>query len=293
MSAADDMSNCAACGKGGDDLKTCNACKMVKYCNATCQKAHRPMHKKECKKRAAELFDEALFKEPPPKDECPICCVSLPLTNAGSIYKVCCGKILCIGCAHGVDQVDNRALCPFCRTPAAKSDEEYNERIKKRVDDHDPIAIHQLGCLYRDGNGLTQDYDKALELLLQAGELGCTPAYYSVGNAYYNGISVERDMKKATYYYELAAMGGDAISRHNLGVFEYNAGNKNRAVKHFMIGAGAGFDNSLREIRKCFMAGYATKDDFERALRANKEAKDEMKSDQREAAAAFYCGRQN
>ena len=32
----------------------------------------------------------------------------------------------------------------------------------------------------------------------------------------------------------------------------------------------------------------ATKDDFEKALRAHKEASDEMKSDQREAAAAFY-----
>ena len=30
-------------------------------------------HKKECKKRAAELYDEKLFKDPPPPDECPIC----------------------------------------------------------------------------------------------------------------------------------------------------------------------------------------------------------------------------
>ena len=31
---------------------------------------------------------------------------------------------------------------------------------------------------------------------------------------------------------------------------------------------------------------HATKDDFEKALRANKEAKDEVKSDQRDAAVA-------
>ena len=42
----------------------------------------------------------------------------------------------------------------------------------------------------------------------------------------------------------------------------------------------------MKEIRKCFVNGDATKDDFEKALRAHKEAKDEMKSDQREAAAA-------
>ena len=44
-------------------LKKCTACKMVKYCNRDCQVAHRARHKKECKKRAAEIYDETLFKD--------------------------------------------------------------------------------------------------------------------------------------------------------------------------------------------------------------------------------------
>ena len=61
--------NCAACGKGDDDgLKACTSCKLVKYCNATCQRAHWKAHKKGCKKRAAELHDKALFKQPPPRE---------------------------------------------------------------------------------------------------------------------------------------------------------------------------------------------------------------------------------
>ena len=58
---------CANCGKGEEcsgDLKSCTACKLVKYCNRECQIAHRPQHKKECKKQAAELRDEKLFKQP-------------------------------------------------------------------------------------------------------------------------------------------------------------------------------------------------------------------------------------
>ena len=71
---------CAACGKKGvDGLKACAACKFVKYCNRDCQIAHRPLHKKACKKRAAELHDEALFKEHPPHEDCPICLLPLPL----------------------------------------------------------------------------------------------------------------------------------------------------------------------------------------------------------------------
>ena len=91
-------------------------------------------------------------------------------------------------------------------------------------------------------------------------------------------------MKKAKFYGELAAMRGHASARYNLGNEEYNAGNMDRAVKHWMISAGAGHDKSLQNIRKCYTNGHATKDDFERALRAHKEAKDEMKSDQRDAS---------
>ena len=59
----------AACGKEEDSLKVCTACRLVKYCDVSCQKAHHPkQHKKECRKHAAELNDEKLFKETPKED---------------------------------------------------------------------------------------------------------------------------------------------------------------------------------------------------------------------------------
>ena len=155
--------------------------------------------------------------------------------------------------------------------------------MKKRAERNDIEAISQLGCEYRDGEmGLPQDYGKAMKLWLKAGELGCLEAYGKVANAYYNGQGVERDLMKAKHYWELASMGGNTIARHNLGVSENNAGNMDRAVKHWMISAAAGWDNSLKKIRRSFMNGHATKD-FEKALRAHKEANDEVRSDQREA----------
>jgi hypothetical protein len=70
---------CAECGKeGGVSLKVCKACMQVKYCNAECQHKHWATHKKQCKLRAAELRDEALFKDPPPLEECPICFLPMP-----------------------------------------------------------------------------------------------------------------------------------------------------------------------------------------------------------------------
>jgi hypothetical protein len=65
----------------------CKSCMLVKYCNANCQKKHWATQKKECKLRAAELRDEALFKDPPPKEDCPICFVPMPA------HLICCASL--------------------------------------------------------------------------------------------------------------------------------------------------------------------------------------------------------
>jgi localization factor PodJL len=213
----------------------------------------------------------------------------LPLVLEEQKYQECCGNMLCYGCIYAAVKADNRALCPFCRTPGFTSDEEELERLKKRAEGNDTRALFNLGCRYNNAEmGLPQDYEEAMELWLRAGELGCAESYCSVANAYYYERGVERDMKKHKYYLELAAMRGDVTARHNLGMFEARDGNADRAAKHYMISAGSGLDQSLEEIRDGFMCGVVTKEGFEKALRAHKESKDAMKSDQREAAAAFF-----
>ena len=188
---------------------------------------------------------------------------------------------------HAAFKADKRSLCPYCRGPQRISDREAIERIKKRMEADDAVAIQGLGGFYYSGaKGLPQDYSKAIELWLRAGEHGNAAAYHNLAVVYDNGRGVERDMKKAKYYYELAAMGGHVSARYNLGHLEQDAGNTNRAMKHWMMAAAAGHDDSLKCIQVFFMDGEVTKDDFEKALRAHKEAADEMNSDQRKAAVA-------
>ena len=235
--------------------------------------------------------DEDLFKEPPSNEECPICFRPLPSADSGITYHGCCGKEICTGCLYAfaktVVEEDCRDLCPFCRTPGAASDEEIIEREKERAAAGDANAIYNLGCKYNCGvMGLRQSFKKANKLWLRAGELGCTKAYSNVGNAYFHGRGVQKDVKKAKCYWELAAMGGGVVSRYNLGTIELAEGRMERMVKHWMIAVGAGDDKSLRGIRACYLKGLATKDDYEKALRTHQAAKDEMKSNQRDAAAA-------
>ena len=126
------------------------------------------------------------------------------------------------------------AKCPFCRTPAPYSDEEYNERLQKRVVLDDAEAIFMLGSNYDEGRyGSPQDYEKSLELFVRAGDLGCAEAYNNVGYAYENGNGTETDKKKkAKYFFELAAIGGNIGARYNLGCSEVHVGNYERALKH-------------------------------------------------------------
>ena len=233
------------------------------------------------------VSDDDLFKQPQ-REECPICMLPLPMDFRQQKYQSCCGKIICDGCIYANQTENNCTICAFCRAPEASSEGECLQRLKKRVEACDAGAICQLGFYYHRGeNGLRKNRKKANKLFLRAGELGCVTANHNIGINYFNGFGVERDETKAKYYWELAAMGGNVKARHNLGILEDKiAGNTSRALKHWMIAAAAGYDKSLEGIRKAFMEGHAAKDDFETALRAHKEASDEMRREQREAAAA-------
>ena len=162
--------------------------------------------------------------------------------------------------------------------------------MKKRTEIGDAEAIHNLGCCYSEGShGLHQDSVKALELWHQAAKLGYATSYFNIGNSYYNGNGVERDEGKSVHYTELAAIRGHTQARHNLGYDEGNAGNWDRALKHFMISAGEDKE-SLCAIQEMFKKGAATKEDYTQALRAYQAYLNEIKSVQRDEAATAFEG---
>lgn len=98
---------------------------------------------------------------------------------------------------------------------------------------------------------------------------------------------MEVDEKKARHYYELAATGGDETARCNLGVMETRSGNVDRAMKHWMIAVRGGNRESLENIKSMYKREHIAKDDYAKALRSYQAYVDEVKSDQRDEAAAF------
>ena len=288
----------------------CKLCMAVKYCNAACQRNHWLTHKKQCKQRAAELRDEALFKDPPPKEDCPICflpmpitiisCASLPPATITSVpiydyaeaneelaimgtaeYYPCCGKSICGGCMHSFRESGKNGKCPFCNSDrGGKTDRELVAEMLKRVAANDAGAIYMLAGYYYQGRlGLQQDRTKAMELYVRAAKLGFSKAHSNFGTIYYEG----GDMKKAKFHHEAAAMAGNEVARYNLGCMEVQSGNMERAIKHWTIAASAGHYSAMGNLLIALEDRDVSRESIDSILAAYNNSCAEVRSEARDA----------
>ena len=163
--------------------------------------------------------------------------------------------------------------------------------IMARVEKKDPEAISYLGQQYYfEGLGLQKDMRRAVELLTEAAELGSITALCNLGCAHYTGNGVQENKAMGILFYKKAAMKGQVEIRHKLGCYEGDRGNHDRAVRHFLISAKMGHKYSVEKIKKMFMKGLATKEQYFEALKGYQEAVEEMKSHDRDEARKFRRG---
>lgn len=57
-----------------------------------------------------------------------------------------------------------------------------------------PKAEYYLAEIYADGNGVTQDYSKAMDYALKSAEQGYAPAETALGSFYAHGLGVKSDL---------------------------------------------------------------------------------------------------
>ena len=285
---------CASCGIAENDdvkkLMPCDDCDLVRYCSDACRELHQPEHAGKCRKRAAELRDKLLFKQPESTHwgDCPICMIPLPLDGSKSCMYTCCSKIICNGCEHA-NQIREYGMghgqsCPFCRDALPLTDEERDKRTMKRAEANDPNALRfEGGAQYEKG-----EYQSAFEYFTKAAKLGNAQAHYRLSDMYYHGEGVEKDEGKGILHLEEAAIGGHPEARYNLGGVAWNNGDKEKAVKHFIIAATLGYDLAIKQLMGKYREGHVSKDDLDVALRAHKAAVDATKSPQRKKAEEYY-----
>ena len=295
-----EVMSCASCGIAGVDevkLKDCYHCDLVRYCSDACQELHRPEHAGKCRKRAAELRDEILFKYPEeilfkqPESthlgDCPLCCLPVSVYLSKSVLYPCCSKYICNVCdyANRKREYEGRLerKCPFCRAAVPKTDEEEIELVVKRIEANDPIATCGMGIKrYSEGN-----FEVAVEYWTRAAALGDVEAHYRLSMMYDEGKGVEKDEIKELHHLTEAAIGGHPDARHNLGLMEETNGRVDRAAKHYIIAAKLGVGESLKSVKELYKDGHVNKDDFATALRGHHAAIKATESDQRKEAVAI------
>lgn len=127
-------------------------------------------------------------------------------------------------------------------------------RLQKTAEDGHAEAQFELGRLYGNGEGVPQDYQKAIAWLEKAASQNHAKAQESLGSIYANGVGVKQDFPTARDWYLKAAGNGLASAQYlvatmfRFGLFEsgldmdqaidwyHRAANQNLAAAQLALG---------------------------------------------------------
>lgn len=85
----------------------------------------------------------------------------------------------------------------------------------------DNLASHQLALIYKDEGNKS----KMMEYLLYAEKNDFLPSITELGVQFYDGILISKDLDKAFFYFEKAAMKNDSLAQNNIGwMYEHGEG---------------------------------------------------------------------
>ena len=90
--------------------------------------------------------------------------------------------------------------------------------LKNAADSGDVNAQYYLGVMFRDGQGVWQDYAQAVAWFRKAAIQGNTNAQNNLGVMYLDGQGVDQDYVQAVAWFRKAADRGNAAAQNNLGI---------------------------------------------------------------------------
>lgn len=248
------------------------------------------------RKLGEELKGADLFAPLPPTEDCPICCIPLSRIRDKSTLWACCGNSICNGC-KGEGHVflkKESDICPFCRTQCP-STQEWVRQIEAKASQNDAFVMCELGGIFGRGKyGVPKDELRALDCYIRAAELGSASACSQIGRHYEFGNGDNKDMGRSAFFYRAGALRDSIVARHDLGCWEYNAGNYEIGIRHWKIAAEAGSQISLNQLKRIFNAGgkvygkeCISKGDMDKIYRACHMAQEEVNSEEREKHSRF------
>ncbi|KAG9061827.1 hypothetical protein KI688_006978 [Linnemannia hyalina] len=127
-----------------------------------------------------------------------------------------------------------------------------------------------VGALYNDGFGVPQNYLIAMKWYLKAANQGHASAQHSVGALYLHGRGVPKDYAEAKKWYLKAAEQGDAVAQYSIGVL-YDRGHGvpkdyAEAMEWFLKAAQQGHMRSQFNIGVYYEIGQGVSQDYAQAM---------------------------
>ena len=133
-----------------------------------------------------------------------------------------------------------------------------------------PDASNSLGLRYEYGQGIGQDYTKAMEWYQKAAERGNICAKYNIGELYYYGRGVGRDYQKALEWYQRAAEQYNVDAQLSIGfLYEHGYGvdqDYAKAMEWYQKAAEQGDIDAQFKIGYFYDMGYGVTRDYKNAM---------------------------
>lgn len=135
----------------------------------------------------------------------------------------------------------------------------------------DARAQNNMGILYRNGEGLVQDFEASRRWLLRAAAQGHARAQYTLGMMYDFGQGVPQNDPEALRWYLGAAAAGDADAQFNIAVI-YASGrgvtrSPEEAAHWYGLAAAQGDANAQNILGRLYLDGEGVAQDRNEALR--------------------------
>ena len=112
----------------------------------------------------------------------------------------------------------------FLKTPPVISAKLEEERIVAKrtlmAEQGEAQAQKDLGIMYYNGRGVSQDYKEAFKWYTKAAKQGNANAFSNLGALYANGQGTKVNFKEAIKWFKLAVENGDAQAQKNLEIVE-------------------------------------------------------------------------
>ena len=133
----------------------------------------------------------------------------------------------------------------------------------------DPFALFNLAVCYGNGDGVSKDKKKAIELCQRAADMGNVDAMNKLGLCYDEGDGVSQDKQKAIELYQRAADMGNTNAMAILAVCYKKEGvsqDKQKAIELFQRAADMGNIYAMVFLGDCYDFGDCASQDFKKAF---------------------------